>query len=140
MDLVACLAKIRANIVTAESQLAILRGLESTVLKSITKVRCRKCAVEQSIGDIMYIQTHYSEFGMDYYDTGEGQWDCPECGTYNRLYDRQDVMALRSLFAGLHECYCTQDRSVTSDPAPCPACKSVGRTRDGGGWRKQHHE
>ena len=141
MDLSKCLEKIQENLKTAEEQVAILKDLEITVLKQITFVQCRQCGAKHSIGDLMYIQTHWHVppsgcTDGDYYLSGEGQWDCPSCGSCNRLHQLPEVTALRPLFAGLHHCYCNTDRSLCSDQRPCEACKSAGRTRDGGGWRR----
>jgi hypothetical protein len=125
----------RTSIAEAEAHLARLRGLENRLLGK-TAVVCRKCKASHEIEALTYIQTHwyvrpYGCTGGDYYNAGDGQWDCPLCGVKNRLYDKPEIMALRARFRATLECYCTQDHSCCSDPTPCDACSKVGRTRDG---------
>lgn len=63
--------------------------------------RCATCSTRTKVGRLVYIQTHLRMDpyeGGGYWKRGEGQFDCPKCGTRNRLYDRPDVVALRRYF------------------------------------------
>ncbi len=52
------------------------------------------CEKEFPIGELEYIRTHwytepYSCNGGDYWNEGEGQFICPECGLKNRFIDEE---------------------------------------------------
>lgn len=61
------------------------------------------CGALLPVKNLTYIQTHwytepYSCNGGDYWNEGEGQFACPECGAINRLYERPEVVKLKSYF------------------------------------------
>lgn len=69
-------------------------------------VRCGGCGKSTQIGKLTYIQTHwyvrpYSCNGGDYWKEGEGQYDCPKCGTRNRLYNLPEMETLKYSFGDL---------------------------------------
>ncbi len=68
------------------------------------------CGKKSQIRNLVYIQTHYyvspySCSGGDYWNEGEGQFDCPKCGYRNRLYDRPEIMDLDRYFEGIENEY-----------------------------------
>lgn len=117
-----------------ESRLKILRAIVDKNLGK-TLVTCSVCKGSFEICSLVYIQTHWYVTphgctGGDYYNAGEGNWDCPQCGVSNRLYNNPKVESLKHLFKWIQECYCKQDRGSRYE-RPCKYCNVYGRTRDG---------
>jgi len=68
------------------------------------------CGKKLAISRLTYIQTHwyvapYSCTGGDYWNSGEGQFFCPECKKLNRLYERPDVVELKHSFGAIKDAY-----------------------------------
>lgn len=66
------------------------------------------CGRRIPVAQLEYIQTFwytppYSCAAGDYWNMGEGQFICPRCGETNRLYQRHDVVALKSYFKNVVE-------------------------------------
>jgi hypothetical protein len=66
------------------------------------------CGATLRVADLVYIQKHwYTEpfgcSGGDYWNVGEGQFFCPECSTQNRLYERPEVVKLKSYFKSVED-------------------------------------
>ena len=64
------------------------------------------CGKKTQIMNLIYIQTHWYTAphgcsGGDYWNAGEGQFDCPKCGYRNRLYDRPKIMELDRYFKSI---------------------------------------
>ena len=84
--------------------LEINAKLAKTVIKCETNMRYgHGCSAKYFIKDITYIQTHWYEqpsgcIGGDMWHSGEGQFECPCCGLRNRLYNRENFVALKNLF------------------------------------------
>jgi DNA-directed RNA polymerase subunit RPC12/RpoP len=81
-------------------------GLKTQLDKAMRRKRieCSACGARSVVSSLTYIQTHwyvepYSCTGGDYWNEGEGQFDCPRCGHRNRLYDRPEVVGLKRFFA-----------------------------------------
>lgn len=75
-----------------------------------TVVMCSKCKRGREIKDIDYIQTHfYIEpsgcTGGDYWNEGEGRWQCDRCQHIERLYNKPEVAALKHLFKSVVDKY-----------------------------------
>lgn len=82
-----------------------------------TRVECtsqvatgRGCGASFPIGQLTFIQTHwYTEphgcAGGDYWNAGEGQFDCPACGKRNRLYATPEIQALKAYFREVKDVY-----------------------------------
>lgn len=97
-------------------QLAKLKKKERKLQKKLTKIQmeeliqCQNCGSEFAVKVLTYIQTHwyvepYSCTGGDYWEPGEGQWDCPCCDARNRLYNQPEVMALKPYFKEVVKVY-----------------------------------
>ena len=124
---------VDALIAKSESRLSLLRDIKDAILRR-TAVTCF-CGARHQVGFLVYIQAHwyvspYGCTGGDYWNNGEGKWDCPDCGRRNRLYDKPEIMALKRLFASMRDCYCS-DFSACSDPRPCRHCAEAGATKHG---------
>jgi hypothetical protein len=79
----------------------IYEELEAT--RANKMVLCHNCKKRTKISKITYIQTRWYTpphgcMGGDYWQDGEGQFDCPKCGWNNRLYERPEVEALKRHF------------------------------------------
>ena len=73
------------------------------VARTKKMVKCHGCGRRTKVSKLTYIQTRWytPAFGCtggDYWQDGEGQFDCPKCGKNNRLYERPDVEALKPFF------------------------------------------
>lgn len=82
---------------------AISSHKSKTVVQCTSSVLGSGCGMGMIISDLVYIQTHWYErpygcTGGAQWHPGEGQFECPHCGCRNRLYDRPDIMKLKSLF------------------------------------------
>lgn len=96
------LKKIDRAIAAANKKLVTLHSQKNELL-SHTTLRCAECDNTFEIKDLTYIQTHWytpprSCTGGDYWNEGEGQFDCPHCKTRWRLYKLPDIMKLKHLF------------------------------------------
>ena len=105
------LAKTESQISELNLRLTLLKARKNEQRKDVSVVclgwsatfRRDGCGATLPITDLEYIQTHWytSPFGCskgDYWNEGEGQFVCPECGKLNRLYDRPEVAALKASF------------------------------------------
>lgn len=90
---------------------AVIRStLEINAKKAKTVIQCESnpaygkgCGAKFFVKDITYIQTHWYEtpsgcIGGDMWHQGEGQFECPQCGHRNRLYNRKSFEILKGLF------------------------------------------
>ena len=92
-----------------------LKAVNSDIdlLKSKTLVRCEPpqgCGYGFEIRELEYIQTHYYVLPRgctegDYWSPSEGQWKCPKCTFTNRLYNKPDIVKLKSLFKSVLDSY-----------------------------------
>lgn len=127
------LSDIDSAIARANSRIVQLKKLRDG-LKSKTVLVCEYCKGGHEIRNLTYIQTFWyvRPSGCtdgDYWNPGEGQWDCLGCGRNNRLYDKPEIEAMRSLFKGIHEC-CCETGGFYVKPS-CRECQKVGRTHQG---------
>lgn len=91
-------------------------------VNAMTLVECIKtnygdgCGAKTQIKELTYIRTHWytSPSGCtegDYWNVGEGQWDCPECGHRNRICDvwgqenMEEIRKLSHLFKDVEDTY-----------------------------------
>jgi rubredoxin len=86
----------------------LLKELDRAIERTI--VACDGCRIAHVICDLTYIQTHwYTEphgcTGGDYWNQGEGQWECPDCGHVNRLYNKPEIEKLKRYFATVVKTY-----------------------------------
>ncbi len=109
------LEEIEKRLEVVETQRQELRAAQAEAL-SRKYVTCtnncygKGCGKKSRIGNLVYIQTHYyvspySCSGGDYWNEGEGQFDCPKCGHRNRMYDRPEVMELDLYFGSRQNVY-----------------------------------
>lgn len=107
------IAKHKRAIERAKRDVAVLTN-KLRALQGETEVQClddsfgKGCGRETKINQVEYIQTMYYVMpfgcnGGDYYRPGEGRFVCPHCGHINRLYDRQEIEALRMSFKAIRE-------------------------------------
>lgn len=113
------LAKARSAL---EKRLATLNERRAKLVEEInatigyTEVTCLPssygpgCGLKMPIRELIYIQSHWyvRPSGCsdgDYWNEGEGYFDCIHCGRRNRLYERKEIEALRSHFRGVTELY-----------------------------------
>lgn len=73
-------------------------------------VVCEKCGTVHRVKNLEYIQTHWytSPSGCtdgDYWNVGEGQYQCPVCETIWRLYDCPELTSLKHLFKSVRDTY-----------------------------------
>ena len=66
-------------------------------------ISCQRCDRKSRVNKLTYIQTYWyvQPHGCtagDYWNMGEGQYECPKCEFLNRLYDRDDVVNLKASF------------------------------------------
>ena len=71
--------------------------------RSETLVQCGHCSAAFKVKDLTYIQMHYyvAPSGCndgDYWRPEEGRWECPSCQRENRLWNKRDVVELKTLF------------------------------------------
>jgi hypothetical protein len=96
------LKKIDRAIAAANKKITALRVQKDEIL-SHTTLLCGECNNTFEIKDLTYIQTHWYTrpsgcMEGDYWNEGEGQFDCPHCQTRWRLYKNPEIMALKHLF------------------------------------------
>ncbi len=104
------LSHVDAALARANAKVAHLRALRDKLL-SKTVIVCDRCKSSHTIGSLVYIQTHwytapFSCTGGDYWNQGDGEWDCPTCKIVNRLFKQPEIMKLKHLFASVRDCYC----------------------------------
>ena len=79
----------------------VREGLHAT--RANKMILCQWCKRRTKVSNLTYIQTRWYTpphgcTGGDYWNDGEGQFDCPKCGENNRLYERPEVEALKWFF------------------------------------------
>ena len=77
--------------------------LSETLVECTNSVLGYGCGQKSMVKDLTYIQTHWYVrpsgcTGGDYWNQGEGQFDCLHCGIRNRLYDKPKIEELKYLF------------------------------------------
>jgi hypothetical protein len=97
-------AALAARLLNVAAEIAELEGYTEVVCTG----NCHGpgCGASLYIRDLIYIQTHwyvrpYSCSEGDYWNAGEGNFLCPQCGHRNRLYERKDIEALKRHFYGV---------------------------------------
>lgn len=107
---------IDAKVLKLNKKISKLNG-DLKDLKQTYHVRCtdnipygKGCGTLSMIGDLTFIQTKYyirpsGCAGGDYWDDGEGQFICPNCGHRNRLYDRKKIEDLKYFFHNIKDEY-----------------------------------
>ena len=91
--------------------------------KALTLVRCEDnifgvgCGQACAVGELEYIQTQRwvpprgcSEGA--YWADSQSEWECPDCGHRNRVYDKPDIVALKHLFKSVREEQKRNDRQL----------------------------
>lgn len=83
--------------------------------KGKTLVECtnncygKGCGKKKQIKNLVYIRTFWFRRGLGYEDdswnAGEGNFDCPNCGHRNRLYDRPEIQELKDCFSKIMDEY-----------------------------------
>ena len=92
-----------------QDKLKALSKEEVTLLDELKLARGRKlischfCSKRSKVSNLTYIQTHWYTpphgcMGGDYWNMGEGQYECPHCERINRLYDRKNIEKLKYSF------------------------------------------
>jgi hypothetical protein len=94
----------------AEIRAALDDKARNTRVACESSVLGKGCGKRTRVRDLVYIQTHWyiHPYGCtegDYWNKGEGQFDCPKCGNRNRLYNRPEVEALRRFFVSIEKVY-----------------------------------
>ena len=93
---------IGAQIQAYRDSIAILTTQQDD-LKKQTALTCPKCNEDTQIQNLTYIQTHWYTPPRgctegDYWNEGEGQYDCPHCKVRLRLFKLPEIMAMKRLF------------------------------------------
>lgn len=83
---------------------------KATVICEGSTVGDNGCGAKLKISDLVYIQTHWYTppsgcTDGDYWNSGEGQFECPKCEKLNRLYERPEVEKLRQYFKEVRNTY-----------------------------------
>ncbi len=105
------LAQIEKELAKVE---LVRQGLRAEQAKALGRKTCTSafrdigCGKKFQIHTLVYIQTHnyvspYGCTGGDYWKQGEGQFECPECGARNRLYNRPEIMELSQYFKSIEK-------------------------------------
>jgi rubredoxin len=96
----------------AEAQVRLKEVQSRTPIECVGSLKGSKngCHKKVPAKELIYLQTHWYTrphgcTGGDYWNQGEGQFKCPNCGVINRLYDRKDVEALRYVFKEIKDTY-----------------------------------
>lgn len=109
--------ELRKQLEDLNVQITTLRNEEHRLLHEDAKVVCigwtldfkrNGCGAELNVSDLVYIQTHWYTppsgcTGGDYWNVGEGQFVCPQCGARNRLYERPEVEKLKRYFKSVED-------------------------------------
>ena len=110
------LAVAKHRVETAEAEVAAAQK-DLDALLGETHVACtsqvatgKGCGHLFPVKVLTYIQTHwytepYGCTGGDYWNSGEGQFICPNCGHKNRLYASPEVTALKHVFKAVEDVY-----------------------------------
>lgn len=109
------LAEINARVQRAKKKLEDLVAARDAEL-SRTFVRCtnsvmgKGCGKMTQLRKLIYLQTrwHVRLRGCnegDYWNPGEGQFDCPKCGNRNRLYNLPEIEELKRCFKSVEQIY-----------------------------------
>lgn len=109
------LSRVRSQIAEYLKLVDALRDLEKKYLGR-RRVVCMGwtpgskdgCGTALHIKDLTYIQTlwyvePFSCSGGDYWNNGNGEFVCTNCGALNRLYERPQVEALKPFFKNVVE-------------------------------------
>ena len=88
----------------ADLQVHLNTSVSRTLVACTGNCYGKGCGKKSQIGKLIYIATYwyiqpYSCSEGDYWQEGEGQFDCPHCGHRNRLYEQPDIQALKHRFA-----------------------------------------
>ena len=95
---------------TKEKELKEMRG-DNILVKCETLRKDEGCGKYTPIGDLIYIQTYwytppYGCTGGDYWNMGEGRFQCPHCGAENRLiYEREEYCNYKYDFKMIDKVY-----------------------------------
>lgn len=85
--------------------------MRDTLVKCTSQVATGKgCGGLHAIKDLTYIQTHWYTSphgcsGGDYWNQGEGQFNCPGCGHRNRLYASPEIQKMKRHFKSVEDTY-----------------------------------
>lgn len=97
-----------AKSLVEEIQAQINDKLSRTLVRCEGGGRQKGCGLGFEVRELDYIQTFWYEsphgcMGGDTWHMGEGKWVCPKCFAENRLYDKPEINALKSLFKSVKE-------------------------------------
>lgn len=100
---------IRKELTEVGSRQAELRA-ELDEARRRKRIKCEKCGKGTQVSKLIYVQTRwyvapYSCTGGDYWKDGEGQFMCPKCEHVNRLYDKPEIVKLKSHFREVRQGY-----------------------------------
>jgi len=103
---------MEAHIARVEKLRAEL-ALDRHNLMACTETTCsgEGCGTVFEIGALVYMQTHWyvEPYGCtdgDYWNPGEGQWVCPECGHRNRLISELEHLSnFKRFFKAIKDVY-----------------------------------
>ena len=106
------LASLRASITQLEKYENEYLGVALVSCMGSTAGSPDGCGTLLLVKELVYIQTYwytqpYGCTGGDYWNLGEGQFVCPKCSILNRLYERPEVVKLKSFFKEIKK---THDR------------------------------
>lgn len=96
------IAAVQTQINAYQSSIAVLQT-QIDDLKRRTVLTCPHCDQDEQIQNLVYIQTHgYTPprgcTEGDYWNEGEGQYECPHCKNRLRLYKAPQIEAMKRLF------------------------------------------
>jgi len=127
--------KAAKNVQAAQAALDKRKSLLAQV-DAKSSIVCCACHSVFPISTQVYIQTHWYTRphgcnGGDYWNEGEGNWKCPDCGFKNRFdskaggwMGRPELVALKGKFAFVRECYCDYDST-------CEQCLAAPKAVEG---------
>jgi hypothetical protein len=86
-----------------QHQLNVVHEMQALALKRL-RVKCTHCGKSHQIGKLTYIQTQWYVTphgcnGGDYWQNGEGQFNCLSCGARQREYHHPKIKDLSHSFA-----------------------------------------
>lgn len=96
------IAALGAQAAAYRSSIEIVSAQIDDLKKQIV-LTCPNCDRDEQIQNLTYIQTHWYTPPRgctegDYWNEGEGQYDCPHCKTRWRLYKLPEIEAMKRLF------------------------------------------
>lgn len=96
------IAAVQAQINAYRDSIAVLQAQQDD-LKKQTVLTCPNCDEDEQIQNLTYIQTHWYTPPRgctegDYWNEGEGQYECPHCKNRLRLYKAPHIEAMKKLF------------------------------------------